>query len=410
MNRSSVIRGRRKAGLLTVLAAAAALLLAVPAHADVIRAAGQSTESGGPGMAGTAGVIVETSAVFSEDAPKQASVEGMSATPGTVAGQQSAGEEEVFVDAVAPAGAVGTVAGANTGGPKVVTNSLFNGGELMMLSPDSAAVYTAFSKLYPDSASQMESFLITTKSGKLIMIDGGTENETEHLKQVLQSKGGHVSAWLITHPHSDHVGALTKILNDPASGITVDAVYYNFADMQWYHANEEYRAQMVEDCMAALSKLSPSQNHPNIQKGDIITVDDVTIRVMNQPYLFQTNAINNSSVAYRVEMNGKRILFLGDMGIPAGNSFLNEYRDELHELKADIVQMAHHGEHGVDHNVYEAVQPKICLWCCPEWLWNNDNGGGMNSGPWKTLEARGWMRQMGVKTHVVEKDGDQILR
>ena len=48
--------------------------------------------------------------------------------------------------------------------------------------------------------------------------------------------------------------------------------------------------------------------------------------------------------------------------------------------------------------------------CCPEWLWNNDNGGGMNSGPWKTLEARGWMRQMGVKTHVVEKDGDQILR
>ena len=270
MNRSSVIRGRRKAGFLTVLAAAAALLLAVPAHADVIRAAGQSTESGGPGMAGTAGVIVETSAVFSEDAPKQASVEGMSATPGTVAGQQSAGETEEVVQAVPPAGAVGTVAGANAGGPKVVTNSLFNGGELMMLSPD--------------SASQMESFLITTKSGKLIMIDGGTENETEHLKQVLKSRGGHVSAWLITHPHSDHVGALTKILNDPASGITIDAVYYNFADMQWYHANEEYRAQMVEDCMAALSKLSPSQNHPNIQKGDIITVDDVTIRVMNQPY------------------------------------------------------------------------------------------------------------------------------
>ena len=396
MNRSSVIRGRRRAGLLPALAAAAVMLLAVPAQADVIQAGGQSTENGGPGMAQTSGVIVETSAVFSEDAPKQASVEGMSATPGTVAGQQSAGETEEVVQAVPPAGAVGTVPGANTGGPKVVTNSLFNGGELMMLSPD--------------SASQMESFLIKTKSGSLIMIDGGTENETEHLKQVLQSRGGHVSAWLITHPHSDHVGALTKILNDPASGITVDAVYYNFADMQWYHANEEYRAQMVEDCMAALSKLSPSQNHPNIQKGDIITVDDVTIRVMNQPYLFQTNAINNSSVAFRVEMNGKRILFLGDMGIPAGNSFLNEYRGELHELKADIVQMAHHGEHGVDHNVYGAVQPKICLWCCPEWLWNNDNGGGMNSGPWKTLEARGWMRQMGVKTHVVEKDGDQILR
>ena len=398
MNRTAELTGRRKAGTAAALAAAAALLLAAPVHADVVRAGAQAGNltNGGPGTAQTAGVIVETSAVLSDDAPKQASVEGMTATAGTVAGQQSAGESDEVVETVPPAGAVGTVAGANSGGPKVVTNSLFSGGELMMLSPD--------------SASQMESFLITTKNGSLIMIDGGTENETEHLKQVLQSKGGHVSAWLITHPHSDHVGALTKILNDPASGITVDAVYYNFADMQWYHANEEYRAQMVADCMAALSKLSPSQNHPNIQKGDIITVDDVNIRVMNQPYLFQTNAINNSSVAFRVDMGGKRIMFLGDMGIPAGNSFLNEYRNELHELRADIVQMSHHGEHGVDHNVYEAIQPKVCLWCCPEWLWNNDNGGGMNSGPWKTLEARSWMRQLGVKTHVVEKDGDQILR
>ena len=381
----------------------ASLLPASPALADVIQAGGQagSTENGGPGTqaASSVGVIVETSAVSSEDAPKTGTVEGKNATAGSVAGQQSAGEAAdtaAIVDAVAPAGAVGTVAGANAGGPKVVTNSLFDGGELMMLSPD--------------AASQMESFLIKTKSGKIIMIDGGTENETAHLKDIIRQRGGHVSAWLITHPHSDHVGALTKILEDPNSGITIDAIYYNFAPIEWYHANEEYRAQMVADCMAALSKLSPSQNHPNIQKGDIITVDDVTIRVMNQPYLFQTNAINNSSVAFRVEMNGKRILFLGDMGIPAGNSFLNEYRNELHELQADIVQMAHHGEQGVDHNVYEAVKPKICLWCCPEWLWNNDNGGGMNSGPWKTLEVRGWMRQLGVKIHVVEKDGDQILR
>ena len=104
MNRSSVIRGRRRAGLLPALAAAAVMLLAVPAQADVIQAGGQSTENGGPGMAQTSGVIVETSAVFSEDAPKQASVEGMSATPGTVAGQQSAGETE---EVVHPGGGAG---------------------------------------------------------------------------------------------------------------------------------------------------------------------------------------------------------------------------------------------------------------------------------------------------------------
>ena len=139
MNRTAEITGRRKAGIAAALAAAAALLLAAPVHADVVRAGGQAGNlaNGGPGTAQTAGVIVETSAVLSDDAPKEASVEGKTATAGTVAGQQSAGESDEVVDTVPPAGAVGTVAGANAGGPKVVTNSLFKGGELMMLSPDS---------------------------------------------------------------------------------------------------------------------------------------------------------------------------------------------------------------------------------------------------------------------------------
>ena len=131
---------------------------------------------------------------------------------------------------------------------------------------------------------------------------------------------------------------------------------------------------------------------------------------MNAPYLFQTNAINNSSVAYRVELNGRRILFLGDMAVPAGNSLLNEYRNNPAELRAEIVQMAHHGEHGVDEKVYQAIAPHTCLWCCPGWLWDNDNGGGVNSGPWTTMETRAWMRNLKVRTHVVAKDGDQILR
>ena len=98
------------------------------------------------------------------------------------------------------------------------------------------------------------------------------------------------------------------------------------------------------------------------------------------------------------------------MAVPAGNSLLNEYRDNPDELRAEIVQMAHHGEHGVDEKVYQAVAPHTCLWCCPGWLWDNDNGGGVNSGPWTTMETRAWMRNLKVRTHVVAKDGDQILR
>lgn len=373
--------------------------MAVPSYAAVVKksaaassygpSAGQETaaqtgaaQSGSMGVVtgqgdqtGTAaGVIVETAGVAEAEEPSGGTMNADTMVGTTVT---SAGDQTAV-------------------GPRAAGANYFAGSELMLIANQ--------------AKSQMESFLITTKNGNLIMIDGGTADDEAHLKEILLSKGGHVSAWLITHPHSDHVGALTKLLTEDPAGITIDSIYYNYAPIEWYFANEEYRAQMVADNLAALSTLSPSVNHPNIKKGEVIQVDDVRITVMNEPYLFQTNAINNSSVAYRVEMDGKRILFLGDMGVPAGNSFLNEYKDDLGALRADIVQMAHHGEQGVDKKVYEAIRPTACLWCCPEWLWNNDNGGGMNSGKWKTLEVRGWMRQIGAKAHFVQKDGDQVIR
>ena len=51
-------------------------------------------------------------------------------------------------------------------------------------------------------------------------------------------------------------------------------------------------------------------------------------------------------------------------------------------------------------------KPKICLWPTPEWIWNNDNGEGENTGPWKTFETRKWIEDLGVKQNIIEKDGD----
>ena len=44
-----------------------------------------------------------------------------------------------------------------------------------------------------------------------------------------------------------------------------------------------------------------------------------------------------------------------------------------------------------------------------EWLWDNDNGGGIGSGDWKTLETRQWMEELGVRVNYCIKDGDQII-
>ena len=73
-------------------------------------------------------------------------------------------------------------------------------------------------------------------------------------------------------------------------------------------------------------------------------------------------------------------------------------------------QMAHHGQDGVEMDVYRVIKPEICLWPTPDWLWDNVKNGVVDAGPWKTVTVRKWMEELGVKRNLCVKDGDQVLR
>ena len=119
------------------------------------------------------------------------------------------------------------------------------------------------------------------------------------------------------------------------------------------------------------------------------------------------NAFNNSSMVIKMNLEKSSILFLGDTGEESGDKLLNTQKDKL---KSDIVQVAHHGQRGAKESLYQEIKPTICLWPTPKWLWDNDNGGGKDSGQWKTLETRAWMEKLGVKKNIVEKDGDITIK
>ena len=129
---------------------------------------------------------------------------------------------------------------------------------------------------------------------------------------------------------------------------------------------------------------------------------------MNDIYLLEEASVNNSSMVVKFYMGGKSIIALGDMGPDGGRKLLAD--NGAGQLKSDIVQMAHHGQYGVEKDVYAAIAPDICLWPTPGWLWNNDEGRGTGSGDWYTLETRGWMDELGVKHHYSVKDGDWVLQ
>lgn len=263
-------------------------------------------------------------------------------------------------------------------------------GELWMLSSTTGA--------------QNLSIVIKSPNGKIIVIDGGWEADADKLSSLILQQGGKVDAWLITHPHEDHVGALCAILNDSSRKIKIDKIYCSLATPDWYRKVSPTGAGIADQLLNAFTKLPVGTVTNNIGRGTEINIDDVNIRVLNNRGVYTYNGVNNSSMVYKIRVSGQSILILGDLAYDGGKDLIKTC--SAAELKSDIVQMAHHGQQGVDQDAYAVIAPTTCLWPSPAWLWNNDNGGGVGSGPWGTLTTRAWMDALGVKDNRSLKDGD----
>ena len=266
----------------------------------------------------------------------------------------------------------------------------------------------------------MMSFVIVTKRNNAIVIDGGRQEDMPLLKEYVG--GRHISAWILTHAHSDHIsGFISEIKKNGGADFDIERVYYNFPPYDELITKEDvpdlnyFRAELngvlpsfreIEPMIADISHIA--------KQGESFTVDECEIE-----FLFSyhdglySNLMNDSSLVFTVTTPDKKVLFLGDLG-PEGGDVL--YEESRHKLKADIVQMAHHGHMNVGMEVYAAIMPSTCLWCCAEWLYNEPEiptyladreklRRMQRERMYGTAVTRRWMDILGVKEHIVTKDG-----
>ncbi len=245
---------------------------------------------------------------------------------------------------------------------------------------------------------QMCGYVIQTEHGKIIMIDGGYLPDGEMVRDFVAERGGVVEAWFLTHYHNDHTGALSTILTDD-KGPKINRVYIHPLDYDKVNIYENDRMIRILNDQFKEHNIFPL----TLVAGTVFYIDGVKIEVLRvyNPDIHE-NFGNNAGSVFRISDSKRSVLFLGDLGVEGGRELLAKYGNKL---KSDYVQMAHHGQNGVEKDVYEAINPKVCLWPTPKWLWDNNRGKGYNTGPWKTVEVRGWMDELGVKTHYVSMDG-----
>ena len=258
---------------------------------------------------------------------------------------------------------------------------------------------------------QMMGYVFRADDGTLMVMDGGNYGDGPHLLQVLKHLSGsekpHVAVWLMTHIHSDHVDAFRYLTENCPDAFNVGKVVHAFPGLGYVEAGEPGEAHTLREWNTLQPILSERCEVLRLSEGDVIEQSGIRFTVLQVPdEQPKSNVINNASTVFRMEYGSQSALFLGDLGVEGGQRLLAKHGSRL---KSDIVEMAHHGQNGVEKAVYAAVSPEVCLWNAPIWLWQNDPGKGYGTGPWRTLEVREWIRSLGDARHVGIWEGDRSL-
>lgn len=181
-----------------------------------------------------------------------------------------------------------------------------------------------------------------------------------------------VATWLLTHTHSDHIGGLYDMANgyylsDGATHplapenitekIKIERIIYNEPKNDGEYSYDGW----MDTITSAFDVKNVVKAHP----GQQFFIADLTLTVYgSQDLVIDQKAkienVNEFSVVTMIDFNGKRLLALAD-AFPKQNAQIAKiYKTEL---KADIIQVAHHGYADTGaKSVNNYCNPDIVLW------------------------------------------------
>lgn len=209
------------------------------------------------------------------------------------------------------------------------------------------------------------SYVLVTSNNKVIVVDGGWEGDAPYLKSLIKSFGGRVDAWFISHPHQDHVEALSEILAAP-EGITIGTIYHTKASPARYNSSNP------KDVVTKLYSRIEAFGCEIVdirEPGGLYDIDGVGIKVLSVSDEVLSTDLNNSSLVLRIWDDAKSVVFLGDCGILEGRKLLATYPDDLN---CDFLQLGHHGNKGPEKSFYDAVSFHYALVPTADWIWHAD--------------------------------------
>ena len=229
------------------------------------------------------------------------------------------------------------------------------------------------------------SYVIRVSDGRFVLIDGGEGEyeEADHLWDILKSQQEGegkpvIAAWFITHPHSDHFCGFVQFMNKYKEEVILERVLYNWGaegispTPRGYNDPIEFH-RILEEMKNSVKVITPRTGQRFVFGDGIFDI----LFVCEDLYPEKISNINDTSLAIRMEVEGRRVLWIGDMCDQGAECMCARYTEE--SLQCEFYQVGHHGYYGGSDELHRMIDPKIVLWSCPNFwypvvrLWNTND-------------------------------------
>jgi competence protein ComEC len=198
---------------------------------------------------------------------------------------------------------------------------------------------------------QGDAIAVRSTQGRWILFDAGRDWEggdagTRDVVPYIARRGGSLEAFILSHPHADHVGGAASTIRALRPAWYVDPAYAG--------ASGAYRASLI-------AARESGTRWRRALPGDSIVVDEIVATVL-APASGWADTLrdpNEASVVVRLRVGSVTMLFTGDAEDGEEAWLVANSRDAL---RADVLKVAHHGSSTSSTAAFlDAVQPRLAL-------------------------------------------------
>lgn len=191
----------------------------------------------------------------------------------------------------------------------------------------------------------MSLYTITDENNNVIVIDGGYAWTEWFIKGLLSnSYNNHISAWIITNPNIEHIGALHSLILN-STDLTIDKlITTNF--------NKETDKDGTFN--GILQDLSDNVSEIQFVKED----DTFSLLGLRFEVLNAQSEEGDNSLCFLVSGEKEKMLYCSDIDATVENRLIEKYGERLN---ADFLQVANHGENNLNKEFFNLVSPRVAF-------------------------------------------------